>query len=170
MEPKVRKIHECIKRTLIFSSGKKIKPVALCFANNFFLDSPCSGTTSASEEEHRENRELYGFFPNDSRCASCPFIKYGEYISDALRILKTFGLCCIQENSEVSEGRKRYFYSTCLDYFFQPLLDKVKSRCYLTFEESDRKYVINELHNMNFDKMLCLIGEMETFCKENNIK
>ena len=165
-----KKIHECFKRTLTFSSGKKIKPVAVCFANSFFLESPCSGTTTASEEDQRENRDLYCNFPNDSRCASCPFLKYGEYISDALRVLKTFGIFCTQDNTDVGESRKRYFYNVCIDYLFAPLLDRVKSRCYLTFDDVDKKTTIKTLRNMDFNSMLRLIDEMEKFCKENNIK
>lgn len=165
-----KKIHECFKRTLIFTSGNKIKPVAFCFVNGFFQDSPCSGTVPANEDDQRENRELYRYFPNESRCSSCPFLKCGEYVSDALRSLKSFGVFCAQDDTDIGESRKRYFWNTCIDNFFSQLLDKVKNRCYLTFTEEDKRWVLNTLHGMSFEELVGLVDKMENFCKENNIK
>ena len=165
-----KKIHECFKRTLLFGSGKKVRPMALCFVNNFFQDSPCAGTREASDEEMRENNQLYASYPNGSRCASCPFLKSGEYVSDILRELKTFGLFCAQDNSEVGERRKGYFNCLCMDYFFQPLLDRTKSRCYLTFDETDKRNAWNMLHKLDFDGLIRLIDDIENFCKANDIK
>ena len=92
-----KNIHECIKRTLLFSSGKKINPVSICFVNNYLQESPCLGTSTITEEEQREIMPLINSLPNGSRCLSCPFLKHGEYISDILRIIKTFGLICTQD-------------------------------------------------------------------------
>ena len=166
-----KKIHECFKRTLVFGSGKKVRPFSLCFASGYAYEAVCEGTSEASSEEQRENRELYGSFPNGSRCASCPFLKSGEYVSDALRILRTYGLLIFQEASgEGAERKKSVFVSSCLDGFFMPLLDRVRARCYLTFDEMDRKTVINKLHDMDFKEMFELVEKLNIFCKENDIK
>ena len=167
-----KNIHECIKRTLIFSSGKKIDPISICFVNNYLQDSPCSGTSSLSEEEQREIISLVNNMPNGSRCLSCPFLKVGEYVSDALRMIKTFGLVCAQDKGDmnsVAEMRKSYFCS-CVERFLRRILDKVRIRCYLTFSESDKKNMIYKINEMSFNELFHIIDEMEKFCKENNIK
>ena len=166
-----KKIHECFKRTLIFESGKKLaRPVAICFFHNFSSESNCAGTREASPEEQREFKELYSYYPNGSRCASCPFLKSGEYISDALRIFKTFGMLCLQETCDASERLKSNFLCSCIDGFLRPLIDKVKLRCYLTFGDSEKRMATNKLNEMDFNQVFNLIEKMEMFCKENNIK
>lgn len=164
-----KKIHECFKRTLLFGSGKKIKPVVFCFGNNTFLDSNiCNGAIEASPEDEREYRERFVYYPNGSRCASCPFLKSSEYTSDALKVLKICGAMCFQEVG--NERRKDIFTSLCRDGFLVPLLDRVKARCYLTFNDSDRRMIYDKIMRMNFEQMFTLIEKIDAFCKENNIK
>ena len=165
-----KKIHECIKRTLLFESGKEVRPVSLCFIQEYLLESMCTGTSEALAEEQRENSELFSYYPNGSRCSTCPFLKSGMYVSDILRVLKTFGTLSLQDTGNTAERRKNYFMSKCVEGFLVPLLNRTRARCYLTFSDSDKRAARQEISDMNFNDMLKLIIEIYDFCKENNIK
>ena len=171
MDTTFKKIHECIKRTLIFESGKPFKPLSFCFVNVYDVDNVCSGTQPAQEEEVRENRDFrFNCLPNDSRCVSCPFLKQEFFVSDILKLIRDNLLINFQNNSLDEERTLSYLISIIDDRFFSVLFEKVKQRCYLTFTESDRRTAFAKIHAMSAQQIFELIDSMEKFCKENNIK
>lgn len=160
-----KKIHECFKRTLLFESGKKVTPFSMCFTTYFSCKHIylCNGTT---EETSSERTELIESYPNGSRCGSCPFLKCGEYNSDIIKNLKTVGL--ISSQSEFSNST--YIFRDACVMYLRKLAERVKERCYLTFTNDDKRFVINSIQDMDFEQVLNLIIKMDEFCKENNIK
>lgn len=159
-----KKIHECFKRTLMFESGKKIQPVSFCLATHLTTngDTLCQGTTEIANVERFS-------FPNGSRCLTCPFLKSDEYISDALKTLRTLGLIYAQDNQIMASHRACY-NDVCKELFLKPLVMKVRARCYLTFTDDDKRSVYNRICDLDFTQTFNLIDKMYTFTQENNIK
>ena len=171
MDAAYKKIHECIKRTLVFESGKPFKPLSFCFVNDYGIENTCSGAREAQEEEIRENRNFkFTNLPSDSRCMSCPFLKQEFFISDILKLVRDNLLIHLQNYSANEERSLLYLTGISIDRFFNPLLEKVKQRCYLTFTESDRRVANTKLREMDARQLFELVDSMEKFCKENNIK
>lgn len=160
-----KKIHECFKRTLMFESGKKIQPTIFCLAVHLSNgDTMCQGTSEIA------NSELSYNLPNGSRCLTCPFLKRDEYISDALKTLRTLGLLYSQDNNQQMSSHKMCYVDVCKEMFLKPFVSKVRARCYLTFTDEDKRSVFNRFCDFDFDDTFNLINKMYDFVQENNIK
>jgi len=164
-----KKINECVKRTLIYNSGKKLKqPFAFCFVSNAPFDNRCQGNVNPDRAPGEMN--LAQERGVDSNCFGCAFQKSFVYVSEALEALKArYAL-----STQTSAGVESYFnnsraYQSSIN-FVDNLLALTRATCYLTFNASMHEDSREALRLLRTSEMYDLITELYNFCKENNIK
>lgn len=162
-----KKINECVKRTLIYNSGKKIKrPVNFCSIQDALLDNRCQSNvnpeTAPGEDTAASERGL------NLDCYGCPFMKSYIYVSDALLGLKTRMALSYNDGTPTTFIASRS--SSCAMQFLMSLLSTTRERCYLTFTNSMLNDAQNEIQRLNYMNLYQLISDIYEFCKENNIK
>ena len=165
-----KKINECVKRTLIYNSGKKIKrPVNFCSIQDTLLDNRCQSNVnpeSAPGEDSAANERGLNL-----DCYGCPFMKSYIYASDALLGLKTrMALSYNDGGMPAPSGYAPARASSCAMQFLMNLLSLVRERCYLTFTNSMLNDAQNQVQCLNYTDLYQLISNIYEFCKENNIK
>lgn len=164
-----KKVNECVKRTLIYNSGKKLKqPLTFCFVSNAPFDNRCQGNVNPDRAPGELN--LAQERGADSNCFGCAFQKSFVYVSEALGALKArYAL-----SAQTSAGVESYFnssrtYQNSMN-FVDNLLALTRATCYLTFNASMYEESKETLRLLRTSEMYDLITELYNFCKENNIK
>lgn len=166
MDSVTKRRHECIKRFLIFNSGKKLKnPIHSCFVRNFRLeDNNCRSNSNSEERAFNGN--------NDSQCYGCTFSKCFYYFSDALKFYKSMLVIAVSEENFAREG-----YSMLYDWvrsdaieLLRNMLASTQSMCYLTFKDKDKRDLTEYIMDIQPNEFIKLLSDMCDFCNENNIK
>ena len=165
MDSTTKRRHECIKRFLIFNSGKKLRnPVHSCFLRNAALEE--KGCNKNSNREEKERAQI------GDNCYGCAFNKTFYYFSDAIKYYKSMLLSTMNEPMFIQEG-----YSNSYDWvrndiieLFKIMLVLTQSMCYLTFKEGDRRALIDVICVMSPNELIKLVSDVCDFCNENNIK
>lgn len=163
-----KKINECVKRALIYNSGRKMKlPKSFCFLNNAEIENQCSGNINPDrlpgEQSAVEASRL------DSCCFGCAFYKSFFYISDLIAFYKDSIALSLQSSSPFLKSQ----YGTMINKtkaLFEEILSLTRTSCYLTFNTNLYNSAVKELSMLTPDKYYEMLTKIYDFCKENNIK
>ena len=166
MDSLTKKRHECIKRFLLFNSGKELKyPIHSCFVRNMNLEN-----NNCSRNSNREERDRTG--NGGDNCYGCSFARTFHYFSDAIKYYKAMILTAMNEDVFIREGYSPFYdWARCDSIeLLKNLLLSTQTMCYLTFKESDRRALYDVLCSMKPKELIKTISDICDFCDENNIK
>lgn len=163
-----KKINECVKRALLYNSGKKLDhPLTGCFVNNSELENRCNGSYNPiripGEERIANDMGL------DSNCFGCAFSKSAYYVSDALRYCKSMFALSAQ-NSDNFSVTKRYDFAGRANNIIIMILNIARKMCYLTFSDAMYNSATRYINGLDENDYYDIIVKIHDFCKENNIK
>lgn len=160
-DSEAKKVHECVKRAIILSSGKKIMFRSFCFASSIPVENNrCEDNCNMHDDSPDSLRGRDG---DVSHCNGCYFSRKLEYISDTLRFLKSI--------LQIGELKRE------ADNFTRDILANIlkiaRSKCYLTFDSASYEECRSFLFNPDmcpYDKLLEIVSKMYDFCVENGVK